>query len=74
MHPSVIVNRLAFDTSCKFFILNLTTKNMGKFNVQIPVLRPESTVRMFWDLAVGLVSLYSLIYVPVFTFFDQQEV
>ena len=47
-------------------------KLLNKINV--PVLRPESTLRMIWDVAIGLLSLYSLIYVPVYTFFDQPEV
>jgi hypothetical protein len=42
--------------------------------LSFPVLRPESSVRMVWDVVVGLLSLYSLIYVPVYTFFDHAEV
>jgi len=48
-------------------------KNLPE-KIRIPVLRPESTVRMVWDVIIGLLSLYSLVYVPVFTFFDQPAV
>jgi len=40
----------------------------------ISVLRPESTFRTAWDLITMICTLYSLIYVPVYTFFDHEDV
>jgi hypothetical protein len=47
---------------------------MEKVSLHVPVLRPESTIRMAWDIVVGGLALYSLFYIPVFTFFDHREV
>lgn len=42
--------------------------------IHVPVLRPESTLRTIWDISIGLITLYSLVFIPVFTFFDQPGV
>ena len=45
-----------------------------RLRFHVPVLRPESTLRSFWDIFTGISILYSLIYLPIFAFFEQPEV